>query len=103
MPYILNMAIQSFFDKSTEVFFTTGQIGKGVKWKNISQVAQRKLDMIHYATLLQDLKSPPNNRLELLRGDLAGHHSIRINDQWRIVFKWTSSGPTELRIVDYHK
>lgn len=97
------MAIQSFSDKNTEAFFTTGQIGKGVKWKNVASVVQRKLDMIHYASLLQDLKSPPNNRLELLKGNLAGFYSIRINDQWRVVFKWTSSGPSEVRIMDYHK
>lgn len=97
------MAIQSFSDKDTPEFFTKGKIGKGLKWKSVSKVAQRKLDMLHYAALLQDLRSPPNNRLEALKGDLKGLHSIRINDQWRVVFRWTESGPEDVRIVDYHK
>ena len=97
------MAIQSFADKKTEEFFLKGRVGKGVKWKSISKVAQRKLDMLHYAGLLNDLKSPPNNHLEALKRDLKGLHSIRINDQWRIVFRWTSNGPKEVRIIDYHK
>ena len=51
---------------------------------------------------LQDLRSPPGNRLEELKGSLRGHHSIRINDQWRIVFRWTTAGPADVRILDYH-
>ena len=97
------MAIQSFSDKDTQEFFTKGKIGKRLKWKSVSKVAQRKLDMLHYAAFLQDLRSPPNNRLEALKGDLKGLHSIRINDQWRVVFRWTESGPEDVRIVDYHK
>ncbi|MCB0419854.1 MAG: type II toxin-antitoxin system RelE/ParE family toxin [Bdellovibrionales bacterium] len=97
------MAIQSFSDKYTKEFFTKGKIGKGVKWKSVAKVAQRKLDMLHYAAFLEDLKSPPNNRLEVLKGDLKDFHSIRINDQWRIVFKWTTNGAEDVRIVDYHK
>lgn len=58
--------------------------------------------MVDYADSLGDLRSPPGNRLESLRGDLAGLYSIRINDQWRIVFRWTDSGPTEVDIRDYH-
>jgi len=58
--------------------------------------------MLHYAANLNDLRVPPGNRLEALRGDLSGSHSIRINDQWRIVFKWTPGGPDEVRITDYH-
>jgi proteic killer suppression protein len=54
------------------------------------------------AVLLGDLAAPPGNRLETLRGDLAGKHSIRINDQWRIVFQWTDAGPEQVEIVDYH-
>jgi proteic killer suppression protein len=60
------------------------------------------LDMLAAAVDLKDLRSPPGNRLEVLRGDLQGLHSIRINDQWRIVFRSTSNGPAEVRIVDYH-
>ena len=96
------MAIQSFSDRATETFFVTGKIGKGVGWKSIASVARRKLDMVHYAARLDDLRSPPNNRLEALKGDRAGFHSIRINDQWRVVFRWTMNGPTEIEICDYH-
>ena len=66
------------------------------------QGRKRKLDMIHYAAHLNDLRSLPANRLEALRGDLAGYHSIRINDQWRMVFRWTETGAHEVRITDYH-
>ena len=58
--------------------------------------------MVNNAGALGDLKSPPGNKLEALHGDLAGKHSIRINDQWRIVFKWTDTGPEEVEINDYH-
>lgn len=58
--------------------------------------------MLHYAASLNDLRVPPGNRLEVLRGDLAGLHSIRINDQWRVVFRWAPGGPAEVRITDYH-
>lgn len=96
------MAIQSFADKATEEFFISGHVGKGAKWRAVLSVAKRKLDMLHYAQELRDLKSPPGNQLEALTRDLKGYHSIRINDQWRIVFRWTEQGPTELRIMDYH-
>lgn len=96
------MAIQSFADKLTETFFVTGRLSKGVGWAAISKIARRKLDMLDYAADLTDLKAPPRNRLELLKGDLQGFHSIRINDQWRIIFKWTKAGPAEVRIADYH-
>lgn len=58
--------------------------------------------MIDYAGTLNDLSSPPGNRLEALRGDLKGFHSIRVNDQWRIVFRWTHDGPAEVDVRDYH-
>ena len=96
------MAIQSFSDADTEKFFLTGQLGKRVGWASIVKIARRKLDMIHYAARLDDLKAPPGNRLEPLSGDLKGFHSIRINEQWRIVFRWTGAGPYEVRITDYH-
>ena len=96
------MAIQSFYDADTKKFFLTGQLGKRVGWASISRIARRKLDMIHYAARLDDLKAPPGNRLEALGGDLRGFHGIRINEQWRIVFRWTDSGPFEVRITDYH-
>ena len=65
-------------------------------------MAARKLDMLDYAAVLNDLASPPGNRLEALRGKLAGFHSIRINDQRRVIFRWTASGPAEVDIRDYH-
>ncbi len=58
--------------------------------------------MVHYAAKLADLKVPPGNRLEALSGRLQGKHSIRINDQWRVVFRWTIAGPAEVEITDYH-
>ncbi|HCF9255628.1 TPA: type II toxin-antitoxin system RelE/ParE family toxin, partial [Pseudomonas aeruginosa] len=58
--------------------------------------------MLHAATELRDLRSPPGNRLEPLQGKRAGQHSIRINDQWRVCFVWTDAGPEEVEIVDYH-
>jgi proteic killer suppression protein len=69
---------------------------------DIQRTALRKLRMLNNAKLLRDLTVPPNNRLEALRGDRAGQHSIRINDQWRICFRWTDGGPSDVEIVDYH-
>jgi proteic killer suppression protein len=66
----------------------------------IAKVARRKLPQFDAAIPLGDLAAPPGNRLEALRGDLAGKHSIRINDQWRIVFQWTDAGPEQVEIVD---
>jgi len=96
------VAIQSFADKVTQEFFTIGKMPKKVGWATLANVAARKLDMLHYAAKLDDLKAPPGNRLEALKGDLNGFYSIRINDQWRIVFQWTAIGPTNVRIIDYH-
>jgi proteic killer suppression protein len=67
----------------------------------VARVALRKLMQMNRAGRLTDLAVPPGNRLEVLRGDSAGLHSIRINDQWRIVFRWTECGPAEVRIMDY--
>ena len=58
--------------------------------------------MLQYAVRLSDLRSPPGNRLEALKGDLAGLHSIRVNDQWRIVFEWSEEGAAQVRVTDYH-
>lgn len=58
--------------------------------------------MVNNAGTLGDLKSPPGNKLEALHGELVGRHSIRINDQWRIIFRWTANGPDDVEIVDYH-
>lgn len=96
------MAILGFADPGTEEFFRTGKVGKGCGWASIKGVAARKLDALEYAHVLDDLKAPPGNRLEALKGNLAGYHSIRVNDQWRVVFRWTDKGPSEVRIADYH-
>jgi proteic killer suppression protein len=72
------------------------------RFRNIESVAQRKLQMLDDTVELRDLLAPPGNRLEALRGDRAGQHSIRINDQWRVCFKWTDVGPENVEIVDYH-
>ena len=68
----------------------------------IHRVALRKLRQVGSDEVLEDLRVPPGNRLEALKGDRAGQHSIRINDQWRICFVWTDAGPEEVEIVDYH-
>lgn len=68
----------------------------------IERVALRKLAMLDAAESLNDLRGPPGNRVEALRGDRVGQHSIRINQQWRICFTWTDAGPQDVQIVDYH-
>ncbi|MDR6598093.1 type II toxin-antitoxin system RelE/ParE family toxin [Saccharothrix longispora] len=69
---------------------------------NVQRVALRKLAILDAAENLEDLRVPPGNRLEKLQGDRAGQHSIRINQQWRICFRWTEAGPENVEIVDYH-
>jgi proteic killer suppression protein len=96
------MAIQSFASRTVETFFSDGRLPKRVAWAAVAKVAARKLDMLDYAGALSDLGSPTGNRLEPLKGDLAGFHSIRINDQRRVVFRWTEAGPVDVDIVDYH-
>ncbi len=96
------MPIIGFARKSIERFFLTGAVPRREGWSDRARVAKRKLDMLEYAAALKDLASPPGNRLEPLKGDLKGYHSIRINEQWRIVFRWTRQGPSEVDIRDYH-
>jgi toxin HigB-1 len=91
--------IQSFTDKDTEELFHNES---NRRFSAIARVALRKLFQMNHAAVLSDLAVPPGNRLEALRGNLQGFHSIRINDQWRIVFRWTDSGPAEVAICDYH-
>lgn len=91
--------IQSFACRDTEHLFTTE---KSRRWSALVRVALRKLIQLNQAGQLSDMAVPPGNRLEALKGKLAGFHSIRINDQWRIIFRWTDSGPAEVAIVDYH-
>lgn len=96
------MAIQSFAGLTVERLFVHGAIPRGTGWAGVAKIAARKLDMLDYAERLSDLASPPGNRLEALKGDLAGFHSIRINDQWRVVFRWTDLGPADVDIRDEH-
>jgi len=96
--------IVSFKDRATKAVFHGEHLSAArrrlplVLWK----VAQRKLDLLGRAPRLEQLSVPPGNRLEQLRGDREGQHSIRINDQYRICFLWTSKGPAEVEIADYH-
>jgi len=93
--------IRSFRGKFAEAILRERVSPKGFP-SHLAAAARRKLVMVNNATRLSDLLSPPGNRLEALKGGLAGRHSIRINDQWRIVFRWTGNGPEDVEIVDYH-
>ena len=92
--------ILSFGDARTERLYD-GERVKGFP-PELVPVAWRKLDMLNRARALEDLRIPPANRLEVLRGDLKGFNSIRINDRWRIVFQWRDGDVEAVRIVDYH-
>jgi toxin HigB-1 len=92
--------IISFASRPAERFFRDGIWP--AQWRSFADVALRKLDMVDAATRVEHLHSPPGNRLELLRGDRTGQWSIRINQQWRICFRWTPDGPADVTIVDYH-
>ena len=91
--------IQNFKDKDTAALFSGVRVKR---WVNIETVAMRKLAMVNRAAVLNDLKIPPQNHLEALKRDRKGQHSIRINDQWRVCFRWTATGPTDVEICDYH-
>ena len=95
--------IQTFGNKLTDDIFN-GRSTRRVKklHPHLVRATIRKLDMLNAAHQLVDLRSPPGNRLEALRGDLAGFHSIRVNDQWRIVFRWENGGALDVQMVDYH-
>jgi len=92
--------IKAFKDKDTEKVFN-GRFSKKLP-HDIQRIAERKLIMIHRSADLHDLRVPPANRLEALKGDRQGQHSIRINDQWRICFKWRGDGVYDVEITDYH-
>ena len=96
------MPIRSFASPAVEEFFRDGHLSRRAGWAAVARVVTRKLDMLDYAGHLSDLNSPPGNRLEALRGELRGLHSIRVNDQWRVVFRWTASGPAEVNVRDHH-
>lgn len=91
--------IRSFKSADTQTLFSGKRVAR---FANIERVATRKLQMLDDAVALQDLAAPPANRLEALKGDRKGQHSIRVNDQWRICFVWTAAGPERVEIVDYH-
>ncbi len=95
--------IASFADRAAEALFH-GETGKAIRKipPDIRSVGVRKLDLLNAAHELQDLRVPPGNRLEALKGDLRGKHSIRINDQWRILFRWKDGDAHEVEIDDYH-
>jgi toxin HigB-1 len=92
--------IRSFRSRETEMVWR-GEPSRRLP-SDIQQVARRKLRMLNNAQNLQDLRIPPNNRLEALRGDRKGQHSLRINDQWRICFRWRQGDAHDVEIVDYH-
>lgn len=95
-----NHMIQSFGDKETERIFS--RQGSRKLPKAVQRIALRKLALLDAADSLKDLVLPPGNRLEQLSGDRAGQHSIRINDQWRICFRWSNGDAYDVEIVDYH-
>jgi proteic killer suppression protein len=96
---MLGCVIRSFGDKRTERLFHD-EVVKA--FEGFAARAKRKLEAIHAAARLEDLTVPPSNRLEKLRGTLGGFYSIRINDQWRVIFKWKGNDAHEVSIVDYH-
>ena len=98
------MAIISFADAGTEHIFDGDRtrVARKTCPETLWNVARRKLDQLNAVMRLVELSIPPNNRLEALKGDRRGQHSIRINDQYRICFVWTERGPAEVEIVDYH-
>jgi toxin HigB-1 len=93
--------IRSFRGKFAEAILTRRGSLKGFP-ADLLHVARRKLVQLNAATVLDDLRIPPGNRLETLRGDLAGYYSIRVNDQWRIIFRWENASPADVGIIDYH-
>lgn len=97
--------IRSFRDQGTKDVFddVRSKAASKICPSNLWRVARRKLDHLNQAEVLDDLRAPPGNRLEALRRDRAGQHSIRINDQYRICFRWTEAGSVDVEITDYHK
>ncbi len=94
------LLIRSFRDKFTESV-DDGTVRKGFP-ADLLRRAQQLLTVMNSATTLEDLRSPPGNRLEKLSGNREGQHSVRINKQWRICFVWTDAGPEQVEIIDYH-
>lgn len=92
--------IRNFSCRETEKI-ARGEVSRYLP-QNLQSVMQRKLRMLNAALQIRDLLIPPNNRLEVLKGNRKGQHSIRVNNQWRVCFIWTPEGPINVEIVDYH-
>ena len=91
--------IRSFRDDDTDALFRRTPVRR---WQDIERIARRKLEQLNAAQRLDDLRIPPGNRLEPLKGDRRGQHSIRINDRWRVCFVWKDGDAYDVEIVDYH-
>jgi len=91
--------IKTFRCSDTESLFRGVRVKR---FQSFESVARRKLRQLQIAGRLEDLRVPPGNRLEALRGDRAGRHSVRVNDQFRVCFRWTAAGAEDVEIVDYH-
>jgi proteic killer suppression protein len=97
---MLDPVLRSFRDRETARVWQRLSVRK--LGPDVQRAALRKLVILDAAETLQDLRVPPGNRLEKLKGNRSGQHSIRINDQWRICFRWTTAGPEDVEITDYH-
>lgn len=96
--------IRSFGDRATEDLYHNRSTKRVRRFPpDIVALAVVKLDLLNGAAALRDLRSPPGNRLEALKGDLKGCHSIRVNEQWRLVFRWHDNNAHEVRLADYHR
>ena len=91
--------IRSFRDRETEDLFHREA---SRRWANVARVALRKLRLLHRARVITDLRAPPGNRLQALKGERAGHYSIRVNDQYRICFRWENGDAYDVELTDYH-
>jgi proteic killer suppression protein len=96
----MSAMILSYRCKHTEALLASGDCHRD--WRNFARIARRKLLLIDSAQALHDLKVPPGNRLEALRGDRSGQHAIRVNDQYRVCFVWRNGDAYQVEIVDYH-
>lgn len=95
--------IVSFGDRATEDLYHSRPTSRVRRYpQDIVALALIKLDMLNGAAAILDLRSPPGNRLEALKGDLQGYRSIRVNDQWRLVFRWEANNARDVRLMDYH-
>lgn len=95
--------IASFGDRATEDLFHNRPSSRALRFpSDVADTALVKMDVLNGAASMLDLRSPPGNRLEALKGDLKGLHSIRVNDQWRLVFRWEGNDAHKVRLVDYH-